>query len=89
MPVEFNDEQNQNKVLYGRFTQSNQAPKLVTWLLKIGIAKNETQANYFLIGIAIIAFVASFYIFSGGKEARQSPPPSMEQLQQFSPINDQ
>ena len=62
MPVEFNDEQNQNRVLYGRFAQSNQAPKLVTWLLKIGIAKNESQANYILIGIAVISVILAIYI---------------------------
>ena len=62
MPVEFNEEQNQNRVLYGRFAQSSQAPKLVTWLLKIGIAKNETQANYILIGVAVVSIVLAIYI---------------------------
>lgn len=87
MSIEFNDEQNQNRVLYGRFAQSNQAPKLVTWLLKIGVAKNETQANYILIGIAVIAFALSFYIFVGENEPGQNPPMSLEQIQQFPPVN--
>jgi hypothetical protein len=62
MSVEFNDESNQNKVLYGRFAQSSQAPKLVTWLLKIGIVKNESQANFVLINIAIISIILAIYI---------------------------
>jgi hypothetical protein len=62
MPVEFNDESNQNNVLYGRFAQSSQAPKLVTWLLKIGIVKNETQANYVLIGIAALSIILAICI---------------------------
>lgn len=87
MPVEFNDESNQNKVLYGRFAQSSQAPKLVTWLLKIGIAKNETQANYILIGIAVIAFVASFYMFFKSSGDTRPPIGSFESMRESQQIN--
>lgn len=89
MPVEFNDEQNQNRVLYGRFAQSSQAPKLVTWLLKIGIAKNETQANYILIGVAIIALISSFYIFFRSNADTRPLTGSFELMRESSPSVDQ
>jgi len=86
MPVEFNDEQNQNRVLYGRLAQSNQAPKLVTWLLKIGIAKNETQANYILIGIAVIALISSIYLLFRSNSDTRPTPGSFEQVRESSSI---
>jgi hypothetical protein len=65
MSVEFEDEQNEARVLYSRFMPSNQLPKLVGWVIRTGIVKNETQANYFLIGLMFIALLTSFYFWGG------------------------
>jgi hypothetical protein len=87
MPVEFNEESNQNRVLYGRFAQSSQAPKLVTWLLKIGIVKSESQANYVLIGIAVVAFAWSIYLFSRSSIDTRPAVGSFESMRESQQIN--
>lgn len=63
MSVEFEDEQTEARVLYSRFMPSNQLPKLVGWVIKTGVVKNETQANYFLIGIMFVFLLSSFYFW--------------------------
>ncbi|TAK56895.1 hypothetical protein EPO17_03475 [Patescibacteria group bacterium] len=75
MSVEFEDEQNEARVLYSRFMPSNQLPKLVGWVIKAGIVKNENQANYFLIGLAVFAFLASFYFFGNLITGNTQPNP--------------
>jgi len=77
MSVEFEDEQNEARVLYSRFMPSAQLPKLVGWVIKTGVVKNETQANYFLIGLAFVALISSFYFWGGLliSERRVPPPP--------------
>ena len=85
MPVEFNDEQNPNRVLYGRFTESNQAPKLVTWLLKLHIVKNQDQANKVLIGIALLAFLTSFFFFANLFSTPQTKTAGLEEILQNLP----
>ena len=39
-------------------------PKISQWLIKYsgGLIKNEKQANYFLIGLAVLLFAFSFYL---------------------------
>ncbi len=65
MSVEFEDETNQAKnFANNRFSNNNQPPKLVGWILKTGLVKNENQANYVLIALAIVAFLTSLYYFS-------------------------
>ncbi len=79
MSVEFEDEQNEARVLYSRFMPSNQLPKLVGWVIKTGVVKNETQANYFLIGLAFIALISSFYFWGDlliPEKRFQAPPVS-------------
>jgi hypothetical protein len=73
MSVEFEEEQAQSHVLYSRFMPSNQLPKLVGWVIKAGIVKNENQANYFLIGLAVVAFLVSVYLFLSSKEPATTP----------------
>jgi len=50
-------------VLYSRFQASSHPPALVRLLLKLGIAKTTTQANYFLLGTVILFFALAIYIF--------------------------
>lgn len=73
MSVEFEDEQTEARVLYSRFMPSNQLPKLVGWVIKTGIVKNENQANYFLIGLAVVAFLVSVYFFISSQEPDPTP----------------
>ena len=62
MSVEFNDESNQ--ISQRRSSENNRPPKLVGWVLKTGIAKTETQANYILLILAGVAFVFSLYFLN-------------------------
>ncbi len=79
MSVEFNDESNQ--ISQRRSSENNRPPKLVTWLLKIGVAKNESQANYVLIGVAIVAFILSFYLWGGFLvPAKKFQGPTLEEI---------
>lgn len=36
---------------------------IVRWLLKRGWAKTELQANLILVGVTIVSFAVSFYLF--------------------------
>jgi len=40
----------------------NKTPKMVGFLLRMGWAKNDKQANYILIGISICAFALTFIV---------------------------
>ena len=85
MSVEFEEEQNEARVLYGRFMPSTQLPKLVGWVIKLGIVKNENQANYFLIGLTFVALISSFYFWGGliiPEKRIPVPPPVFIDLQQ-------
>ncbi|GEM_PF-1879369 len=58
----------------GRFDAVQvETPALVKLVLKTGLVKTETQANYVLIGIAACAFTAAFIVFY--KTVTQRPPP--------------
>jgi hypothetical protein len=49
--------------LYGRFQSSVQLPKIVNFMIRIGIVKTSQQANIFLlIIIAITALVALYFL---------------------------
>jgi hypothetical protein len=50
-------------VLYGRFSASSTPPKMVQWIINLGIAKTPAQANYVLLGVAIVAALLSLYFF--------------------------
>jgi len=93
MSVEFNEENNfsggglQNQS-YDTFRPAAKSSWMVDLLLKYGIAKDEKQANYILIGITVAAFGLTLYvIFSGGSSA---PNPGgaklLNQMQQAQPI---
>lgn len=59
MVVEFNSEQQYKSPKYLRKAQS---PKGILGLvIKLGIAKNEQQANLVLIGLIIVLMIISFF----------------------------
>ncbi len=61
---------------YGMSTRRPQQNKgLTAWLLKKGIAKDRQQAQYILIGVAVVAVVVGFLFISqsGGEIPAPSP----------------
>lgn len=67
-------------------TLSTQKHKIVQWVItnSRGIIQNETQANYVLAIITVIALIASIFIsFSGNRVATHLPSPTeLEQMHQ-------
>ena len=39
------------------------SPKMVRWIMKTGLVKDETHANYVLAGMAVIIFIITIIIF--------------------------
>ena len=69
MSVEFQENEDMGtsankRILYSRFQSSNQVPKVIHFLIRIGLAKNENQANYILIGFFVLAVVFSVFLIS-------------------------
>lgn len=56
-----------------RVVVQTKVPAMVNLVIKLsgGLIKDSTQANYVLIGFAIIAFTISFFLFSGGRVITQ------------------
>ena len=71
--VEFDEDK--NNVLYSRIEPSSQTPKLIEWLLKTGVMKDQKKITYVLLGIAIVAFVLALFILFGGLGRAGVPPP--------------
>lgn len=59
--VSFQEEEDWEQ--YGQVPVSQNNSKLIDFLMKNGLAKNSIQANYFLIGAAILVAIVSIYIF--------------------------
>ena len=81
MTIEFQTDTNNSN----RLQPSVQNPKMTKFLIEKGIVKNETQAFYVLLGISIICFALSIYIFWGyviGFPVKVSPE-QIRQQQEF------
>lgn len=50
-----------------------------------GLVKDEIQANYVLLGVAILAFIISLYLFFGATREVPLDKKSMEQMLQVHP----
>jgi len=50
-----------------RYYREPQSPKLIQWVLKYsgGLIKDERQANYVLIGFAVLAIIVSLVLLFG------------------------
>jgi len=64
----------------GRFAPvSSQPPTLVKFVLKTGLVKDDKQANYVLIGIAVVAVISTFFViksnFGGSQPSGNFVPP--------------
>lgn len=51
-------------------------PRLVRLVLRMGLVKDESQANYVLIGVAVVSFIVAFFIV---KNALAFHPPPQNQ----------
>ena len=71
--VQFEGEENKS-ILYSRFEARSEVPKMVAWLMKLGIVKSAASANYVLIAVAIVAIGLSFYFFNLGRTHAPSGP---------------
>lgn len=70
--LEFSDESGMRSE---KFSRAEQDPLLVRWIMKIKFIKTKEQANYVLIGIAVVAAVLSIYFFTtGGRAPRVTIP---------------
>jgi hypothetical protein len=96
MSVEFNEEnsfsggglENQS---FDSFRPEVKSSWIVDLLLKYGIAKNEQQANYILIGITVLAFGLTLYVIFSGTGSAPNPGGAklLNQMQQTQPIEEQ
>ncbi len=55
--------------------QATTTPTLVRLILKTGIAKDEKQANFVLIGVAVSAFLLTVYVIYSSFFSRPTPKP--------------
>lgn len=51
-------------VLVDQASQVSRRSALTNMIMKIGIAKDESQANYVLIGILCVSLLATIYVIS-------------------------
>ncbi len=61
--VEFEEENNNNSILYNRFERSDKKPGMVAWLIRKNFAKSESEANYMLLIITFFCILAALYFF--------------------------
>lgn len=53
----------EDEILVDKASQVSRRTAITNLLLKMGL-KSEAQANYALIGIMVVAFIATFYVIS-------------------------
>lgn len=58
--VKFDEEE----VLVDRASQVSRRTALVNLIIRLKLAKNDTQANYVLVGIMIICLLATLFVIS-------------------------
>ncbi len=57
---------------------ATEQPLFIRWVLATGVVKDEKQAHYVLIGIAVAAVVlALFFFFGVGGVTHRPPPPNL------------
>ncbi len=52
-----------NNVLYDRFGSNNKRPAVVELLIKLGVVRDERQANYMLYAFIVFSVVVALYFF--------------------------
>ena len=66
-----------------RYYREPQSPKVIQWVMKYsgGLIKDEKQANYVLIGFAVLAIIISLFLFLGGDGGTGSIPANIRNSQ--------
>jgi hypothetical protein len=77
--VDFEESETKTSRFPGRFDDEEKEPKMVSWLIGIGIVKDQKQANYILVGFVVVAVILSFILFSAGSKVSKRPPMTPEQ----------
>lgn len=60
------DENNELHIKSRRLFGEPETPSMIRFLLRIGIAKNEKQALYILIGVMVVALSSAIFLSRGG-----------------------
>lgn len=69
--VQFEEDNSYNQ---NSFSSSNQGPKGLTKLvIKFGFAKDEKQAQYVLLGVAVLMIAVSLFLVFGGGRLNATP----------------
>lgn len=70
MTLEFNEQDGidhgkdkTERLLYARFQDSSETPSVLSFLVKIHLAKNERGARIFILVVILLAFFISVYFF--------------------------
>ncbi len=71
--LEFSDESGMRSE---KFSREGQDSLLVRWVMKIKFVKTKEQANYVLLGVAVIAAIFSIYFFTTGVSSPRVTIPS-------------
>ena len=70
--VQFEDE---SQTSYSGFRASGETlGALENFVIKTGVAKDKTQANYVLIGVIILFFIITIFIFFGFSSGNKQQP---------------
>ena len=77
MPGEVQFEEDDNSYSQSPFTAERTEPKgIIGLVIRAGIAKNEKQATYFLLGIMLLnIIIIAFLLFGGGSSNSSGPSP--------------
>ncbi len=75
--VQFDEERISNFSSYQ--SQNSNPPKIVALVIKLGLADSEKKANYILLGLIIIVFVISIFVFFNYVKSPVKGPPVNEQ----------
>jgi len=69
---------------YQRPAQIEQKPYFVRLVLATGIVSTDEAARYVLLGVTVVAIIASLFLFfSGGHTPQKPTSASIQQMRQF------
>ena len=49
-------------------SKNSEVPKMVQWVMKLGLAKSERQAEYVLLGFVVVIIIISLFLFLGSQK---------------------
>ena len=84
--IQFDEEQQYRQ--HGQAEKAEKKSLFIRLVLATGVVSTDRQAEYVLLGIAVVGIIVSLFLsFGGGSHTPQKPPAAMlEQMKQI-PIN--